>query len=65
MSNRRTRWFPPDVLPARDGWYERRWGTTIKRDYWDGQRWYIGTPRGDKIYTPSAPWLPWRGRTEP
>lgn len=62
----RTPWYPPIGLPVHVGWYERDWGAgRVRRDYWDGRRWYIGTPEGDRIDRVAALWFPWRGLAEP
>ena len=40
-----TPWFPGDVTPAREGWYQRDYsaiGYTEVPDYWDGEVWLIG-----------------------
>lgn len=45
-----TDWFPPEVLPARPGWYQREYSVHSNRstrlneipDYFDGKHWYLG-----------------------
>lgn len=40
-----TDWFPPEVPPARPGWYQREWPShpsSATPDFFDGQNWFIG-----------------------
>lgn len=53
-----TSWYPPDVKPVREGWYEvqgcRFEGICGGRHYWHGNGWSM-TPY-DRIYIPNYPW---------
>lgn len=69
-----TDWFPPEVLPARPGWYQRKYseraaGTWMDKDpdYFDGKHWYYGGGEGWYDPRPAAgpSGLPWRGLAEP
>ena len=64
-----TDWFPPEVLPARPGWYlreyhpgEQHW-MDEEPDYFDGEHWYYGAGEGWYDPRPEAgpPNLRWRG----
>lgn len=59
-----TLWFPATVLPARAGIYERRLLNSVRRHFWDGNRW-LSKEGGRPPITPSAEvlWPCWRGRT--
>lgn len=63
MSEKLTDWFPADVTPVREGWYEREYKDEWTRklhDYWDGQRWLLGDGFGGRI---ASAWelRRWRG----
>lgn len=69
-----TDWFPPNVLPARAGWYLREYsehatGTWMddSPDYFDGEHWYYGDGEGWCAPRPEAgpPNLRWRGLAAP
>ncbi len=66
-----TEWYPPDIKPAYEGWYERDHGAddfaeAVSRrvwfSYWTGDTWLISvpnpTPCGLKSFYQE---LPWRG----
>ena len=62
-----TPWFPPEVKPARPGWYQRDWGdkeTNEIPDYFDGKLWFTGYAEQNMEF-PSFCKLPWRGLAEP
>lgn len=61
-----TDWFPPEVSPARPGWYQREYRPrgqlriNAYLDYFDGEHWHYGA--GDGWYPVPAPSnLRWRG----
>lgn len=63
-----TPWFPPEVKPARPGWYQRDWkdkDAIVAPDYFDGQNWFIGSGNGTRSTIPSIVNRPWRGLAEP
>lgn len=61
----RTWWFPATLTPARVGTYERRLLTSVRRHFWDGDRWL--SKEGGRPIKPSVEvsWPCWRGTTAP
>lgn len=62
-----TDWFPPEVLPARPGWYQREWPSrpsSATPDFFDGQNWFIGYNWRPYKYPLPVP-LRWRGLADP
>lgn len=73
-----TDWFPPDVKPVYEGFYERDYESdhpSLKgaKDYFDGANWYFSTrdefETGDltnvKSHIDDFPVFNWRGLTQP
>lgn len=66
-----TGWFPPEVLPARAGVYQRDYGDPqcgpiICFCYWDGKSWFAQCETAAHAKVESCPSLvpaPWRGLT--
>ncbi len=67
MIKRRTDWFPGDVKPVREGWYERAYRgygiAPVQMCYWTGVRWSAGQGEAYDIPVFSSMYqnLPWRG----
>lgn len=57
MSATVTEWYPPEIMPVRNGWYERDYGDYILKDYFDGRFFSRGYGYLNTL-------LPWRGLTE-
>lgn len=61
-----TDWFPPEVLPEREGaylreyWADRQYWMNEEPDYFDGKHWYYGNSG-----SLASPVLRWRGLAEP
>lgn len=60
MNAELTPWFPPNIAPARQGFYEREYGAELCPDYWDGETWWVCFETiPTRIRGGST--LPWRG----
>jgi hypothetical protein len=65
-----TPWFPPEVKPARKGWYPRKYQLGVAYSHWNGRSWSCGVfelvdcdlARGMRS---SEQRLPWRGIAHP
>lgn len=66
MSEKKTPWFPGDVLPTRPGVYEREIRTwRIAYSMWTGKEWKFSQDTPDRAESETKPsyrkHLPWRG----
>jgi hypothetical protein len=65
-----TEWYPANVFPAREGVYERDYGSELAYCYWDGSAFYSGWHTPNLAYAKAFEWgeglrgLSWRGLAE-
>ena len=65
MTTQFSEWYPPEVPPARPGWYQRKYDSfgpkrpAADPDYFDGERWFVAV--GGRIRRVARSPLPWRG----
>jgi hypothetical protein len=60
-----TGWYPDNVQPARKGWYERYFVTSVHLHHWDGRQWTVdgSLPYARSLGNPLRP--SWRGLARP
>lgn len=70
MAEHFTEWFPPEIYPARHGWYQRLYPLkNIAYSYWNGYGWSVGVcDLRDRMFARKlsmTPNFPWRGLAKP